>query len=131
MAKKDNFGRVVIPEDIIEHCSFLRDYSNGTVIHFGMDNNNQVLACLPHLMANNNYGYLGICTYDKDTHTIQIPENVDIALGNGDDYFFAEKSYMLYIYKKESSFKISNLLAYPSKFIEGFQEYLKKEDIDD
>lgn len=128
MAKKDSLGRVVIPEDIIEHCSCFRDYSDGTVIHFGMNDNNQVFACLPHIIANGNYGYLGICTYDKSTHTIIIPENVEIVLGNGEDYFFAEKSYMLYIYKKESTL-LSKLLSYPSKIKEGVEEYLKKDDI--
>ena len=109
MAKKDVEGWVLIPEDIVKKCSFLKKEptSKKEGLIFFIDNHNKI--GIAHIDSKTlfpgDFKFLGTCSYDKKTHMLHIPENVDIALGDGEDYYFAtsitDKDY-LYIYKRTS-----------------------------
>lgn len=122
MAKKDVEGRVVIPQDIVKKCSFLKKEpsSKKDGFIFFIDNHDKVgIAYIDqksHLPGD--FKFLGTCNYDKKTRTVIIPENVDTALGDGEDYYFATsitgKEY-LYVYKTGSN--VQKLFALLSGFI--------------
>lgn len=138
MAKKDENGRIVIPKDIVENCVFLSDDGNFEKKNLVFFINNQgeigVSIILKLLPLPNDFKFLGNCDYDSKSHTITIPENVDVALGNGEDYYFSTtlegRSY-IYIYKRQTDMqKLSAILSNVAKTLEGFKAYLD-EDVDD
>lgn len=135
MSKKDENGRILIPSDIVEQCVFLNDASfEKYKLIFFINNLGEVgveadlgkdLLSFPK-----DYKFIGICEYDRKTHLLTIPENVDAALGNGDEYFFAtpiEGRTILYIYKKESTFqKLNSLLSNVENLLEGIEAYIQE-----
>lgn len=125
MAKKDNLGRVLIPADIVQKCSFLSEKTPS--IAFGMNSNNEVFVGLEFNFQSFNCSYLGSCHYDEKTHTLFIPENVEIALGRGSEYYFAERNQMLLIYKKPATLNLDKLKSYPSKLLDGVSKWLKED----
>lgn len=138
MAKKDENGRIVIPEDVISNCVFLLEKKilEGEKLVFFMNNKGEIgvsiiLKCLP---LPNDFKFLGNCNYNSANHTINMPENVDIALGSGEDYYFATsvegRSY-LYIYKNGTNVQeLSAILSNIQETLKGFEAYLD-EGIDD
>lgn len=139
MAKKDENGRIVIPEDVISNCAFLSEYDT-----YGYDSklvfftNNQgeigVSIILKLVSLPNDFKFLGNCDYDSASHTINMPENVDIALGSSEDYYFATslegRSY-LYIYKNGTDAqKLSAILSNVQETLKGIEAYLD-ESLDD
>ncbi len=80
------------------------------------------------------FKFLCNCDYDSTSHSITIPENVDVALGYGENYYFATsiegRSY-LYIYKHETDVqKLSSILSNVQETLKGLTPYID-EDIDD
>lgn len=138
MAKKDENGRIVIPKDIVENCAFLSDddtFGKEKLVFF-INNQGEigVSIILKLVPLPKDIKFLGNCDYDSKSHTITIPENVDVALGNGEDYYFTTtlegRSY-LYIYKRQTDMqKLSAILSNVAKTLEGFKAYLD-EDVDD
>lgn len=133
MAKKDENGRIVIPDDVVSDCAFLSrfgTYGDSPKLVFFMNNQGEigVSIILKWLPLPNDFKFLGNCDYDSTSHTINMPENVDIALGSGKDYYFATsiegRSY-LYIYKKETdSQKLSTILSNVQETLKGIEAYL-------
>lgn len=139
MAKKDENGRIVIPEDVISDCAFLSEYDtygyNSKLVFF---TNSQceigVAIILKFSPLPNDFKFLGNCDYDSASHSINMPENVDIALGSGEDYYFATslegRSY-LYIYKNGTDAqKLSAILSNVQETLKGIEAYLD-ESLDD
>ena len=119
MAKKDDKNRVLIPDDIVKRCSFLKKepLSKNEGFIFFLNNHDKVGITYIDIKCRfpSNFKFLGTCNYDKKTHKLYIPENVDAVLGDGEDYYFATslkgREY-LYIYKRESNIqKLSILLS--------------------
>lgn len=119
MAKKDDKNRVLIPDDIVEKCSFLKkeppSKKEGFIFFLNNHDNVGITYVGGKCRFPGNFKFLGTCNYDKKTHKLYIPENVDIALGEGEDYYFATSltgNEYLYIYKRESNIqKLSTLLS--------------------
>lgn len=139
MAKKDENGRIVIPEDIISNCVFLSEYDTyGDNIKLVFFTNNQgeigVSIILKYITLPNDFKFLGNCDYDSTSHSINMPENVDIALGSGEDYYFAtslEGMSYLYIYKNGTDAQeLSAILSNVQETLKGINAYLD-ESLDD
>ena len=115
MAKKDENGRLTIPKEFVDLLSlygrddrkkscFFLDTSGNVGIALNLIANptiNDLAKVLPKGSR-----YLGRCNYDKSNFSFLLPENVETALGEGEDYFFgsstdAECANFLYIYKKD------------------------------
>lgn len=138
IAKKDENGRIVIPKDIVENCVFLSDdaiYGKKKLVFF-INNQGEigVSIILKFVSFPDDFKFLGNCDYDSASHTITIPENVDVALGDGEDYYFAttlEGRAYFYIYKRQTDMqKLSAILSNVEKTLEGFEAYFD-EDVDD
>lgn len=133
MAKKDENGRIVIPEDVVSDCVFLSKcdtYGDNLKLVFFMNNQDEigVSIILKFSPLPNDFKFLGNCDYDSTSHSINMPENVDIALGSGEDYYFATstegRSY-LYIYKNETDVqKLSAILSNVQETLKGINAYL-------
>ncbi|MCI8362611.1 MAG: hypothetical protein HFJ41_05750 [Clostridia bacterium] len=138
MAKKDENGRIVIPQDVMSGCAFFSHYElfeNGKFVFFiNTQGEIGVSIILKHAPLPNDFKFLGNCDYDSASHTINMPENVDIALGSGEDYFFAtsiEGRAYLYIYKnKTDAQKLSAILSNVQETLKGLEAYLD-ESLDD
>lgn len=139
MAKKDENGRIVIPEDVISNCTFLSEYatyedSRKLVFFTNTQGEIGVSIILKYVSLPNDFKFLGNCDYDSASHTINMPENVDIALGSGEDYYFSTslegRSY-LYIYKNGTDAqKLSAILSNVQETLKGIEAYLD-ESLDD
>lgn len=138
MAKKDENGRIVIPEDLVADCVFLADYetSKKTKLVFFMNNQGEIgiAIILKLLPLPDDFKFLGNCNYDNENHSITIPENVDVALGDGEDYYFATslegRSY-LYIYKNQNDMqKLYTMLANIQETLKAFEAYRDEENVD-
>lgn len=138
MAKKGENGRIVIPEDVVSNCTFLShaDHFENEKLVFFMNNQGEigVAIILKYASLPNDFKFLGNCDYDSTSHSITIPENVDVALGYGEDYYFATsiegRSY-LYIYKHETDVeKLSAILSNVQETLKGLTPYID-ENLDD
>ena len=93
----------------------------GDLLAFGLDNNGLIFLDHPLRLLSLGSNFLGYCKYDSDNHTINIPENVDTALGYGKNYYFSIKRHpkkdFLYIHKKEESKmqKLSDIITHLRK----------------
>lgn len=143
MAKKDENGRIVVPEDIMKKSTvFIAPDSFNP--YFFLDNCGKVgitvnIGCdYPK-----DLDFLGYCNFDTDTHSILLPDNVDCALGgsNAGEYFFSLKFFThtavprIHIYKVNSENdntyeKLSALLSNVEKLFDGIDAYIN-EDIDE
>lgn len=144
MAKKDESGRIVIPENIlIESTLFIA--TDKFKPYFFLDNCGRV-------GININVGcdypedieFLGYCDFDKKTNSILLPDNVDCALGGSyvGEYFFSLKYFhpktaipRIYIHKVKSvdddfSEKFSSLCSNIGNLLDKIEPYIN-EDIED
>ncbi len=101
MAKKDIIGRVIIPEEIYKEvgASIFENltynpyffYSAPGKIGITIDDNRAFTKLHPHL---------GICDYNRISHSIYLPENVECILGSQEFFFtidVSSKPAILYI----------------------------------
>lgn len=139
MAKKDENGRIVVPEDIVV-TSTIFIATNEFKPYFFLDNCGGVGI---HVNVGCPYPedieFLGYCDFDKETHSILLPENVDCALGgfNVGEYFFSIKSPnvcipRVYIRKVNSendnfSEQLSALLSNVEKLFDGIDAYINED----
>ncbi len=106
MAKKDESGRLTIPEEFLRDA---HDYTNisSKAFFFFMDGTGAIGILSKNTSTEcrctNGFKFLGDCDYDIQTHTFSIPENVELALGEGENYFFAlsTQPYIIYLYKSK------------------------------
>ncbi len=144
MAKKDENGRVIIPEDIVrESTVFIKVDSFKP--YFFLDNCGKV-GINVNVGCNypENIEFLGYCDFDSETNSILLPDNVDCALGGSyvGEYFFSLKYFYpktaiprIYIYKVNTeiddfSEEFSTLLSNVENLFDGIDAYIN-EDIDD
>lgn len=144
MAKKDENGRIVIPENIVnESTVFIA--TDDFKPYFFLDNcggvgiNINVGCTYPEDIE-----FLGYCDFDNETNSILLPDNVDCALGGSyvGEYFFSIKYFFpttaiprIYIRKvkladDDISEKFSSLCSNVSKLLDEIEPYIN-EDIDD
>ena len=131
MAKKDNDGRLLIPDDIWNSV----DFSNYTDANLGFFITDKSIIAITHMSLGTHlrYEFIGECIHDNK-HRIIIPENVDLCLGSGDVYYFsASVSQHIIFIHKTTSITIENakeLLSSIRDLFDGLDAYLE-EDIDD
>ncbi len=106
MARKNDDGRLVIPEEFLRNAV---DYTNisSRVFFFFMDRTGAIGIVSKHTFSEDcctkGFKFLGDSDYDVKTHSFSIPENVELALGEGENYFFAlsTQPYIIYLYKSK------------------------------
>lgn len=124
MAKKDNLGRVTIPNDIAEKCTLLHSPNK---LAFGMNSQNEVFVGDEfNILHSSSHNFLAYCDYDEKTQTLLIPANVDLALGSGSEYFFSENSGLLYIYRRPATLDLSKVTRYPKKAVGALSKFVKR-----
>lgn len=117
MANKKSQKRLTIPKDIWDISKF-DDYNTSNFGFFITDDSRIVIMC-PEVGNECGYEYIGLCHLDH-CHRFFLPKNVDIYLGEGDDYYFS--TYVLtdriYFYKlnisicqKRQNLQLQKLLA--------------------
>lgn len=145
MAKKDCTGRLSFEKDFFEVSGF----STYQDLVFALTNTKKVV-----IISHYNFEYfarkelenlefLGECKIDDNYLAFSIPENVDIVLGKGDEYYFSSiKKYynnipypMICIYKQASETKdlqvtLDDISDNIKKMLNGLDAYLS-EDIDE
>ena len=145
MAKKDITGRLSFEKDFFKASGF----STYQDLVFALTNTKKVVIIshydFDYLARKEleNLEFLGECKFDCDYLAFSIPENVDIALGKGDEYYFSSiKKYydnipylMICIYKQVSEIEdlrttLDGISDNIKKMIDGFNAYLA-EDIDE
>jgi len=145
MAKKDSTGRLSFEKDFFIASGF----STYEDLVFALTNTKKVVI-ISHYDFDflNTTGiesleFLGNCKIDRGYLAFSIPENVDIAIGKGDEYYFSsiKKRYatitypMICIYKQASETKdlqvtLDDISDNIKKMLDGLNAWLS-EDIDE
>lgn len=134
MAKKDIDGRLQIPTELIQKCRFFKElHFKGTKLVFFINEKGEVGIAHPYVRDEvpnliDGLKYLGDCNFNRENNSINIPKNVDTALGEGNEYYFAidhnKADYYLYIYKKHLTSNAN--FRYDSEFLLNFLQFLNE-----
>ncbi len=111
MSKKNDDGRLVIPEEFLAEAPAFNEKDNH--FFFLMNAEGEVGISCNYLLGSpylpRGGKFIGNCDYDINTHSFPIPENVEIALGEeGTEYLFATAytsipATSIYLFKRKSS----------------------------
>ena len=146
MAKKDCTGRLCFEKDFFK-ASGLEAYQD---LVFALTSTKSVVIisrfnfdCL-NKNEGENLEFLGNCEIENNYYSFRIPENVDTAIGKGNEYYFSviervydDHTYPMICIHKQSDDTISEdivsrldaILSNTEKLFEGIDAWLK-EDID-
>ncbi len=112
MAKKDENGRVIIPDEIYKKVGVIFTCEDDFKPYFFLNYLGEVGVTID--VGRNfpkEYRHLGDCDFREVDHSIYIPENVEFAIGSEDFFFSVDKnSTMPILYLNSTNLKVDKAI---------------------
>lgn len=125
MAKRDANGRVIVPKEILNVARIMLTWNTP---YFFLNQSGEVgITADVGRAFPSDYRYLGDCEFCKDTCSIYVPENIELAIGSTEYFFTVDRSEsipVLYFHRTNRNKLSSDFI---SAFSAGFDAWLKED----